>query len=208
MNHANAYEHRAVRYADGEMDAAEASEFETHLVGCPACRKLVEEHRSALELARGGLAQAPAGNSFFTQTIRDRAAGRRRRVRLGTAAVVGSVAVGAAFGLLHGSEARKPAVVQLPAQRDPELIALEQRIAELEAQVAAMRAKNQRMAEMADLESELTVREIAAIALAAAQHLEESGLDVAGARRQYQLVIDHFAHTPAADIAREHLSAT
>jgi anti-sigma factor RsiW len=96
-------------YVDGELAEPVREEMEAHLVGCPACRRLVESELSFREACRRWLHPEPAPErvrAALTGTLaelveRDRATrGRRLARRIGmAAAALALVAVGAGGGM-------------------------------------------------------------------------------------------------------------
>jgi predicted anti-sigma-YlaC factor YlaD len=98
---------RAQRLLEGLLPSAEASRAEGHLAACPACRALLESHRS-LAQALGDLA-APEPPADFTAGVLARVE-RRRRVtawenRLGAAILAAAAAAAAALFASAGESA-------------------------------------------------------------------------------------------------------
>lgn len=58
MSRCSAFETQITPYLDGELDGAARSGLETHLVGCPLCRKTLAERQAARDFVRARDAQA------------------------------------------------------------------------------------------------------------------------------------------------------
>lgn len=205
MTHIDEFEPRVVGYADDEMNDSDRVAFELHLRECRICRQALEAHRATLRFVRDGLGQPPAAVHLVRLHLPQRARRRRMRYAVG----VGSVCliVAATVFALRGTTPKPPMQAQETAPSVAAPTEMELRIALLSARLDALTADFRHVPDRGDLEDALAYSETASIVVAAAMHLEESGLDLEGARNQYQFVADRFPRSPAAATAIERLAA-
>ncbi|MBN2307630.1 MAG: hypothetical protein JXR94_01585 [Candidatus Hydrogenedentes bacterium] len=202
-----------IAYADGDLDAEQAADVEKRLAASPADRRAVDEYRASLAVVVDGLAPAPAGRQASMGRLRGHIR-RRRAVRLGAAAVAAAaLALCVHAGLRTGGQsapADEPATASVDTAGHAELAALEERIAELERQLARVQAA---YAALAAAERPLVNRaqcereEVAAICVAAARNIEERKGDMSGALARYRYAAEKFPETAAASQARERIAA-
>lgn len=204
MTHIEDYEPRALRYADGEMDAPERAVFEEHLRVCRPCAELVEAHRDVLHQLRASLCDTPRSGRIPPGQVSGWVQRRRMRHAFAMACVFSIVV--AVLAVVRNERAMEP------LQADDSMSARE--ATEMELRVALLQVRLERLQDGLDqaritgeLEDRLAYSESASIAVAAAMHLEESGLDVDGARLQYRYVADRYPESFAAATARERLAA-
>jgi hypothetical protein len=208
MNHIDDYESRVICYADGELDSQEAAAFEAHLLTCEDCAHVLQEHQESLRIMQSALSNPPQADRMSIHPLAWGARRYRRRMGLAVATACGLTVIAATvFGLVNMPQNNNGMFAETVPPIEAEPTELELRIALLEAELAAVQAELGKASERSSLADHLASNEFASIAVAAAQHLEESGLDHEGAREQYRFVIDHYAGSPAATLAGERLSA-
>jgi len=207
MTHIEEYESRVIQYLDGDLDAREAESFAAHLNDCPDCAHALSAHQESLQFVQSALNNPPVSEGVSIQQVAHRIV-QRRQLALVAGAASGFVILAAIVVSTISSDPTDrpvltdawPAIKAAPTE-------LELRIAILEARLTEVQAEMDRTTAQYNLAERSAYYEFASIAVAAAQHLEESGLDYDGAREQYRFVLDRYPDSPAAATANERLSA-
>jgi len=208
MNHIDEYEPRVMAYADGELDSHEATVIETHLRSCGDCARLLREHQESLLFMRSALSNPPESDHVSIDPVAWGTRRTRRRVGLAVATASGFAVIAAIMvGVVVMPSVDRATIATTTPTIEAIPTELELRIALLEAELAEVQAELADRSERIDLADRVTSYELASIAVAAAQHLEETGLDYEGAREQYRFVVDQYPDSPAATLASERLSA-
>lgn len=109
---------KVAEFASGELDAAESHEFNAHLVGCPACRDELQEHRRLLDRLRSLPVVQPVARpgDIVAAVLRKQTETSRKSARwLPISAAAAAVAIIglAGWGMLrpsadHGTVSRPP----------------------------------------------------------------------------------------------------
>lgn len=203
MNRDDVDERLLADYAAGALDARQARKLEARLADDPASWRLVEEYRRSFEALREGFADAPDAEPppFETVTARVKRARRQKRVAVSVAAVT----VAAACVLIAFVAVPRAAQPNLEEIAQAEMKALNERLAQLEWELAKLRVAvdARKTPERAVRPVRTFEEEVGAMLLEAGRHMETERANPAEALVRYREVLQYFPDTHAAQQAQQ-----
>ncbi|GMV99678.1 MAG: hypothetical protein AMXMBFR84_08170 [Candidatus Hydrogenedentota bacterium] len=205
MKNCRGREEALVRYADNDLPPQDVPELEQHLGVCEVCARVLREHRKALLHMTSAFA-SPSVYVDQTQTIFERPT---KNSRWRTAMALGAVLLvaGAMAGYIGTRNAGRtaPTESEVVISAD-EVIALKQRIADLEDRLARMDKARAAARERAVQQALDEQEQVAAILLAAGLQLERHG-DLPNAVQRYRFAASQYSETRSGKLAKERLDA-
>ncbi|MCL4692537.1 MAG: hypothetical protein KJ060_08505 [Candidatus Hydrogenedentes bacterium] len=200
-------ERTLVDYADQTLSPERQAAVERHFADHPDARALVDRYRSDIALLRKGLGDVPPSTAPSANAVHARE-GRRQAQRRTMRAALVTCAAGIAAFLLWPENAVEPVTPQT-TQTEARLRELNERIADLERQVAALQTDAlQHAAYASSLDfGAIAQEESAAIVYEAGRFYERDNRNTAVALSRYRDVVDRFPNTRSAAFAAERIQA-
>lgn len=194
-------------YSDGDLGGYVRQEVAEHIAHCEGCRSRLEGYKQSLTMVTAGLKETvPAARHSLSVTVPAPRTGPRVAWALAAAGLI--LAAGWLFtGDTPEEEAPVDVATHEAVAPDPETEALRARIAQLEADVAALRAAYERT-KVASREPLVDERDVvAAITLAAGMRYERMPSGSVEAAERYRYVAKAYGNTPSGRTAIERLTA-